>query len=127
MAFNDRLKEARLLKGMTQEQLAKAIGVAKSTITGYEKGNSEPDVRKIQLMLRELNVDANYLWQDEMNEVASNNKLLLNISEYPLIVKYRRLNDSGKEYIDSQLDYALSQGRYNLEKKTVPASQSDVG
>lgn len=127
MAFHDRLKQARLLKGMTQEQLAKAIGVAKSTITGYEKGNSEPDVRKIQLMLEILNVDANYLWQDEMVEVASNRKLILDICEYPVIVKYRRLNDSGKEYIDSQLDYALSQERYSLEKETTPASQSDVG
>ena len=35
-------------KGLTQEQLADMIGVAKSTLTGYEKGNREPDVMKIK-------------------------------------------------------------------------------
>ena len=37
MAFNERLKEARIACGLTQEQLAIKIGVAKSTVTGYEK------------------------------------------------------------------------------------------
>ena len=37
MAFIDRLKEARLQKGFTQEQIAEKIGVAKSTYTGDER------------------------------------------------------------------------------------------
>ena len=47
MAFKDRLKEARLNNNMTQEQVAKKIGIAKSTFTGYEKGNSEPNMSTI--------------------------------------------------------------------------------
>lgn len=66
MAFKDRIKEARLNKKMTQEQLAQKIGVAKSTVTGYEKGNSEPNMLTVSKMMEALNVDANYLWQDEM-------------------------------------------------------------
>lgn len=42
MEFGDRLREARVNKGLTQEQLAQKIGVAKSTLAGYEKGNREP-------------------------------------------------------------------------------------
>ena len=37
MSLNDRIKEARLSKNLTQEQLAALIGVAKTTVTGYEK------------------------------------------------------------------------------------------
>lgn len=48
MAFKEQLKAARLAKGYTQEQLATAIGVAKSTFTGYEKGNSEPNMLTIK-------------------------------------------------------------------------------
>lgn len=64
MAFEDRLKEARKAAGLTQEQAAEQIGVAKSTWTGYEKGNSQPDINKIVKIMAALNIDANYLWQD---------------------------------------------------------------
>lgn len=75
MGFKERLKEARKAKGYTQEMLANAIGIAKSTVTGYEKGNSEPDMGKIFKIMSILEVDANYLWQDEMNELS--NKTIL--------------------------------------------------
>lgn len=65
--FNDRLKQARKASGYTQESLAAAIGVKKSTISGYESGNSEPDMDKIVKLMALLKVDANYLYQDEMN------------------------------------------------------------
>ena len=61
MTFGERLKAARSQRGYTQEQLAQQIGVAKSTLTGYEKGNREPDVFKIKKIVEALNVDADYL------------------------------------------------------------------
>ena len=61
MNFGERLREARKAKGYTQEQLAVIIGVAKSTLTGYEKGNREPDVFKIKALSQALDVSAGYL------------------------------------------------------------------
>ena len=43
MSFSQRLKEARLAKGYTQQEVADQIGVAKSTYSGYENGFREPD------------------------------------------------------------------------------------
>ena len=71
MAFTDRLKAARLERGLTQEQLAHKIGVAKSTYTGYEKGNSEPNMLTLSRIMESLNVDANYLFQDETSVMHS--------------------------------------------------------
>lgn len=68
--FKDRLREARRLAKLTQGQLAEQIGVATSTLTGYEKGNSEPDMKKIEKIMSALGVDANFLWQDEMRAVG---------------------------------------------------------
>ena len=68
--FKDRLREARLRAKLTQSQLAEQIGVAKSTLTGYERGNSEPDMSKVQKIMSVLGVDANYLWQDEMQDIG---------------------------------------------------------
>lgn len=76
MDFGEKLKEARNNKGMTQEQLASQLGIAKSTLAGYEKGNREPDVFKIKKLIEILDVDADYLLDikksppisDEMSE-----------------------------------------------------------
>ena len=63
MSFASRLKEIRKARGHTQESLGLSIGVAKSTITGYEKGTSHPDENKLLALMSVLQVDANYLWQ----------------------------------------------------------------
>lgn len=55
-----------------------------------------------------------------MRVFAIDNKTILEIDEYPMIAKYRRLNDSGKEYIDAQLDFAMSQDKYCVKEKRPP-------
>lgn len=101
MAFNDRLKEARIACGLTQEQLALKIGVAKSTVTGYEKGNSEPNMLTVQKIMKALNIDANFLWQDEMSHTT---QLVITLDEKEHIKKYRTLDRHGKKAIDQLLD-----------------------
>ena len=52
MSYDLRLREARKRAGLTQEELGKLIGCAKTTITGYETGKSDkkhrfqPDIVK---------------------------------------------------------------------------------
>ena len=38
------LKTARELKGLTQEEAAKSLGVSKDTLGNYERGKSYPDI-----------------------------------------------------------------------------------
>ena len=61
MTFGERLKMYREQRGLTQEQLAEKIGVAKSTVTGYEKGNRTPDVPKIKKLAAALEVSGDDL------------------------------------------------------------------
>lgn len=56
MTFGERLKMFCETRGLTQTQLAELVGVAKTTITGYEKGNREPDVAKIKKLAVSLGV-----------------------------------------------------------------------
>ena len=118
MPFNDRLKEARLSSGLTQEQLANEIGVAKSTVTGYEKGNSEPNMVTVQRIMETLNVDANFLWQDEMKNTT---QLVISMSEKELLKKYRSLDPIDKKAVDGLLD-TLSEREKQLIKppKVIP-------
>lgn len=61
VTFGERLKMFREQRGLTQEQLAEKIGVAKSTVTGYEKGNRTPDVAKIKKLAAALEVSGDEL------------------------------------------------------------------
>ena len=100
MSLNKRIKEARLRMGYTQEQLGSMIGVAKTTVAGYEK-NREPDAATIGLIIDALKVDANFLFQDEMKELDSGD---FSVSEIKMIKKYRDLDEHGKDIVDSVLD-----------------------
>ena len=100
MSLNQRIKEARLKMGYTQEQLGNMIGVAKTTVAGYEK-NREPDAATIGLIIDSLKVDANFLFQDEMKELSTKD---FSISEIKIIKKYRKLDTHGKKIVDMVLD-----------------------
>ncbi len=41
--FSDKIKKLRKLKGLTQEQLADALGISRSTVAMYEAGEREPN------------------------------------------------------------------------------------
>lgn len=98
--FKDRLKEARLAAKMTQAQLAKEVGVAKSTLAGYETGNSEPDLAKMEKIMAALHVDANFLWQDETFDQGGF-ATRLSYEELNLIQKYRTLDPHGKRVVEA--------------------------
>ena len=42
MNIGDRIKKVRVECGLTQEALATQMGIAKTTLTGYEKGYRDP-------------------------------------------------------------------------------------
>ena len=52
MSFTERLKEARISVGYTQQQVAEAMGITNSTYCGYETGKRQPDVAKIKQLAK---------------------------------------------------------------------------
>lgn len=99
--FNDRLKEARKNAGLSQEKLGLMMGLKKQTISDYERGYSEPDMAKVAMMMKILNVDANFLWQDEMSQ-----KKEPEISTKALAVAraYDQISDYGRAIINTVLE-----------------------
>jgi repressor LexA len=60
--IGQRLKEARLLRGYTQEELGKSLGLNKSTIQRYETGKiSSPKLPVLQAFANQLNVNPGWL------------------------------------------------------------------
>lgn len=61
MALSDRLKQLRLQKNITQEQLAKHLGIPRSTYSNYEYGNREPDANTLNKIADYFDVSVDYL------------------------------------------------------------------
>ena len=113
MGLNDRIREARIQNHLTQEQLAEKVGVAKSTLTGYEKGNREPNIPTLMKIMEVLHVDANYLYQDDINTFS---ELVVTLEERELLKKYRALDEHGKKMVDYTLSEEYRRSEASREK-----------
>ncbi|MBT9670890.1 helix-turn-helix domain-containing protein [Secundilactobacillus kimchicus] len=60
--FANRLKELRKSQpGLTQESIAKQIGVAKTTYASYEQGKRQPDYEVLSKIAKRFDVTIDYL------------------------------------------------------------------
>lgn len=69
MSFSDNLKKAREREGMTQLELAKAIGVSQPTVAQYEKGQILPTIITGVSLARALNTTCEDLVADRTIEI----------------------------------------------------------
>lgn len=68
--FGDRLAAARDTMGLSQGQLAKRLGVKKSTIANWEDDRSEPRSNRLQMLAGVLNVSLVWLMTGEGDGVS---------------------------------------------------------
>lgn len=106
MTFGDRVRTYRKAKGLTQEALAKAIGVSKTTITGYELGYREPDVEKIKLLSDALGVTGD----DLLNTGFSKTKKAPSMSDEAMRMArdYDKLDNWGRQAVRDLTDTELA-------------------
>ena len=53
--MREKLIEVRIKKGYTQEQMANKLNIARTTYTGYEKGNVNPSLEVALIIKKILN------------------------------------------------------------------------
>lgn len=108
MLLSERLKKFRLALGLTQEEVAKALGTERTTYTYYERGTHKPNLDRIKALAKLFNTDvATLLGEDELAGVSfvladdsvgyNDDKIGLNElkkDEVMLLLYYRRLDKS---------------------------------
>lgn len=82
--FKERIKELRIAKKWTQQEVADRLGVNKQTISQYERGVREPQIETLEAIADIFNVSLNYLVGKDNLTVR-----LINNSEYAIIEEYR--------------------------------------
>ena len=61
MELKTRLKELRLERNMTQEDIAKKLNMSKMAVSHWEKGNSEPSIEQLKILAKLFDVTIDYL------------------------------------------------------------------
>jgi transcriptional regulator with XRE-family HTH domain len=79
MSFADNLKSIRKERHISQEELAEIMGVSRQAISKWEQGSGYPEVEKLLVLSKELNVSLDYLMLDEMKSSENNKSLFNNI------------------------------------------------
>ena len=105
--FADRLKELRKSNNLTQEDLAKILGVGKTTISMYENGNSTPN-DEIKIKIADyFNVSMDYLIgktniKESADDILNSNDFTIALhSEYD----YDELPDEARKEIQNFIKY----------------------
>lgn len=61
MKFNEKLKELRNEKKLTQKQTAQLLNISTTCYSGYEQGYREPDFKTLVKICRLFEVSSDYL------------------------------------------------------------------
>ncbi len=88
--FSIRLKELRTERQMSQQELANIIGLSKSSINMYERGEREPGLETLETFADYFNVDIGYLvgssnTRNLLSEISADMPLFDNI--FPIKLK----------------------------------------
>lgn len=68
MSIGSRIKEARENRGLSRAELANIIGISASSISNYENEISSPKDSILYALIETLQVDANFIFQDEIKK-----------------------------------------------------------
>lgn len=115
MSFSDELKSARRAAGLTQQQVADAMGLTNSTYCGYETGKRQPDVKKIKQLSAVLKVSADKLLETGF-DIEAADPTTTNIQKVTTSMK--TMNEEGQERVVDYADDLVQSGKYI---KTRPA------
>lgn len=65
-----KLKELRLRKGMSQEEVSKVLGIKRATISNYEQGRTSPDLDGLTAFAKYFGVTTDYLIYNDLQPIS---------------------------------------------------------
>ncbi len=100
MALGDRLKELRLKKGKSLQEVANAIGASKAHIWELESNRSQnPSLDLLQKLAAYYNTTVAYLIEEPEGEVTRADQFFRKNSQ-----KLERLSDEDLDFIEGMID-----------------------
>lgn len=108
--FSDLLKSLRNKRGVSQPQLAKAVGVSPGNISDWETGRSKPGYVALAALSRFFEVSSDYLLELDDTPVKTGGSLScdgveLSSLESDLVAMFRLLPDAAKKEVFDLLHF----------------------
>ena len=109
MSIGSRIKERREELGITQADLAMRLGVSKGAIGNYETDANSPRASTMYRIFQILHCDANYLYQDEIDEIPSTTPPA---HDREILAAFHQLNEEGQTKLIDYADDLVRSGKY---------------
>lgn len=101
MTFGEKIKSARLSKGLTQKALAELLGVKHNSVSDWESGKHEPDIDTFERLCWELDITPTYLMGKKSDEEYGDivGKLMNNSDILDMIEEFESLDSEDKKAV----------------------------
>lgn len=96
MNIGDNIKKIRKEKGLTQKQLAEAIGVSTITIQNYENNRRQPNIDMLNKIGSVLDV---FIFSFEEENKTDENRKNYSLEQYMYSLGYEIIMDSAEGYV----------------------------
>jgi len=117
--FGERLKNYRIQKGLSQENIAQVLGKNKATVSRYEKGELLPNVAELSIICKELGIYEAELFGNEVNRTMQNNKSKNPFGTDKLYVYFNAYNFRTKRFAPDKYILELEQKQNICKAKFV--------
>ncbi|WP_427114169.1 helix-turn-helix domain-containing protein [Megasphaera sueciensis] len=115
MAFKDKIKELRLARNLTQEEVARGTGLSASSVGMYEQGRRKPSFEVLEAFADFFNVDMNTLTAKDQG-YYNDPEIAAMAEELRTNPKMRILFDASKDLNKQDIDFAINMIK-ELKKK----------
>lgn len=92
--LNEKIKELRKKKGLTQEELATGLNVVRQTVSKWEKGLSVPDADTLKSIAEILGVSVEQLLETDTEQTGNQNDIASQLSKI-----YERINIQNRKSV----------------------------
>ena len=127
MTTAERIKQLRKKSGVSQAELAKAIGMKTNTISTWERGTRKPDFEALQQLSDYFNVPFEYILgssDDDTRRAKPTEQELDHMAlsafaddTYDLVKMYCRLNTKSQKMVEALIRTAYQMDKQNGELK----------
>ena len=107
MSIHERIKEMRTGKELIQEELAKIIGVSRSTLANWEI-NVTPGHTALKKLAEYFNVSIDYLLNGTSNDLLPGGKVVIYV-ENDKIVDISELPPNARKCVEDYIQYIKTQ------------------
>lgn len=108
-----RVQEARLLRNITQDQLAEKCNVTPKHISALERGTTTGSIELLLNICNELDITPNSIFIDSFKDSDKVTDNIIPIDKHDIIIKYSKLSENNQNFINSAIEHLYNETRKN--------------